>query len=99
MQLSSSSVSMTAFLHHCESCFWRIRKQLNFDNIGQYLRDAISLKAPTLQCCHPADAAAAIIPLFLRIRLHHACKLFTQSIRQDRQKKKRENKLKKLNFI
>ena len=99
MLLSSSSASLTAFLHHCEGCYERIANHLNMDNVGQQLRQAIANNTPRLQCCHPADAAAAIIPLFLRIRLHHACKLLTQNVRLERQKKRHESKFRKLNAM
>ena len=100
MQLSSSSPSLTAFLLHCEHCFRRVTEQLHTDNIGQQLRRFIVRDAPRLQCCHPAAAAAAaILPLYLRVWLHHLCKLRTQNMRYVRQKLRQRNKLKILSVL
>ena len=99
MLLSSSGVSLTDFLRHCESHFRQVTKQLHVDNIGQRLRESIEINAPELKCCHPVDAAAAIVPLFLRVRLHHLCKIKTMDVSFVRKQNRQQNKLKKLNVL
>lgn len=99
MVLSSSGSSLTDFLHHCESRFRQVTKQLHIDNIGQQLRQSIAMNAPKLKCCHPVDAAAAIVPLFLRVRLHHLCKLKTADMCYSRKQNRVQKKLKKLNAL
>lgn len=100
--LSSSSASLAAFLLSAEGTFRASMSVKDFshgDEIGKSLREQIGRKAPSLACCHPTDAASCIIGLFLRVRLHHHCKLFNHTISAVRKQKAKEKKLKKMNVV
>ena len=99
LQLAYSGASLPDFLRQCELCFRQVVAELHCDNIGEKLRHVIAKNTSMLQCCHPAPAAAAIIELFLRVRLHHCCKLRTQAVRSERQAKRKADKVKKLNVM
>ena len=69
---------------------------LHQDGIGRQLKETILKKnLYVLKCCHPVDAAEAVVSLYLRVRLHHESKLTNLSF-SCRKKLKQQEKIKKL---
>ena len=98
-QLFSASFSLHQFLLTAEAEFRLAMCDESFcaeEQIGMKLRRHISGKVPQLLCCHPTAAADAVITLFLRVRLHHHCKLRNALIGEDRKQKRKERKLKRM---
>jgi len=94
--LFSSSLSLHRFLMSAECEIRRVlKKDLHKDGIGRHLKETILRKnVSVLNCCHPIDAAEAVIGLYLRVRLHHQSKL-TNAFFNCRKKQKKQEKLKK----
>lgn len=99
VSLMSGSPSLNKFVLAAEKEFRSAMSEETFcvaEHIGLRLRQRILKKVPRLQCCHPEAAATIVLGLFLRVRLHHHCKLYTAHISEDRKKQRRDKKLKKL---
>ena len=102
MLLKSSSPALKDFLLSAEIKFRFLMRPQSFtvkNDIGRKLHEEMLLNTPVLPCCHPTDAANAVLTLYLRVRLHHYCKLFNRSIAAERKQRKKNKKFKKLNVL
>jgi hypothetical protein len=98
-QLLSASPSLKTFLLTAETLFRRLVAAESFcveEQLGLKLKHRILAEVSDLECCHPNSAAEAILSLFLRVRLHHHCRLRNAHISSDKQQKTKDRKMKKL---
>ena len=94
--LFSSSPELYQFLLHTERvCRKHLTTAMHVENIGKNICDDVWRHAPHLLCCHPAEAGAAVLKLYLRVRLHHHSRLVNATLKARRVETK-QKKLKKL---
>lgn len=96
-QLLTPSQQLLAFLRSSEVTFRRhITHMAHRANVGATLRRRIYKNAPPLRVCEGHHVSDCVLTLFLRIRLHHWCKLTNQSLKSVREAKRKAKKQKKL---
>ena len=98
-QLLSASPSLKTFLLTAETLFRMLIAAESFcveEQLGLKLKHRILAEVSDLECCHPNSAAEAILSLFLRVHLHHHCRLRNAHISSNKQQKTKDRKMKKL---
>ena len=95
--LKDARPTLLMLLQFAESTIQRVvAASLHEPNLGRRLRETILREGPKLTCCHPEDAAVAVLNLYLRVRLHHQAALCRHKLRQERNKKREAKKLQKI---
>ena len=95
--LKDARPTLLIWLKHAENSVREVVAQtMHEPNIGHTLKKKILTTAPKLVCCHPNDAAVAVVNLYLRIRLHHQAALCRQNLRMNKNNIKKEKKLLKI---
>ncbi len=98
--LKDARPTLLMWLQHAESSVREIvAHTMHVPHIGRRLKEAILETAPKLACCHPDDAAVAVVNLYLRVRLHHQAALCRQKLRLGRNKRREEKKLLKITGV
>ena len=92
--LKDAQPTLLMWLQHAESSIRQVVADIMHEpHIGCRLKERILENAPKLACCHPNDAAVAVVNLYLRIRLHHQAALCREKLRLEKNKRRESRKL------
>lgn len=96
-QLLTPSQQLLTFLRNAECIFRHHIKAIAYRaGVAATLKRRIIQKVSEIVVCEGHNVTACILTLFLRIRLHHWCKLTNLSIKTERDAKRKAKKVNKL---